>query len=674
MQNLDRATEETKLKKIFGFDRFYDDQWETIEKILAGDRILLIEKTGFGKSLCYQYPATQFDGITIIFSPLIALMREQVAFLNEIGIAAASINSHQDPAEHLSILNSAKQGKVKILYIAPERQGNQIWVEATRSLNISLIVVDEAHCISVWGHDFRPAYRRIINLVNLLPKNFPVLATTATATKRVEEDIKKQIGKNITSIRGKLVRTNFIVKVIKCTTEDEKMIWLGQNINKFEGTGLIYCGTTSDTEIYSSWLQFLGINTIAYNGRLDADSRKEIENGLIKNKYKCVVSTNALGMGIDKKDIRFIFHTQMPQSPIHYYQEIGRAGRDGNPAFLGLFYNPEKDHDLPKAFIEGAKPSINKYEKVIAALKNERLGIQALTRAVNIKQTQVKVILEDLIDQSIVNKVLVGQSTKYEYNFDAPKLNTEKFEILKKQKLKELDDFIHYLNIDSCRMKYLCEYLGDDITDNCMQCDNDTGKFVRIKFDDEWKKKLEEFRETYFPILEVETSRSNIINGRAASYYGISNVGHAIHRCKYEKGGDFPDFLLKLTLKAFRKNFANLKPDLVIFVPPTESGDLVKNFADKVAKSLNIPFSGGLLKTRKTEPQKVFENGFLKKDNIVDAFYFNKPTLIMNKKVLLIDDIYDSGATIKEIGRYLTGLGAHTIVPLVIAKTIGGDI
>lgn len=674
MQVLNRENEETKLKKIFGFDHFYDDQWRTIEKVLSGERILLIEKTGFGKSLCYQYPATQFDGLTIIFSPLIALMREQVAFLNKIGIPTATINSHQDSTEHNSILKAAKDGKIKILYISPERQGNQLWIEATRSLNISMIVVDEAHCISVWGHDFRQAYRRIINLVNLLPQKFPVLATTATATKRVEDDIKEQIGKNIVSIRGQLIRNNFHIKVIKVKSEDEKMIWLGQNINNFEGTGLIYCGTVSDTEIYSSWLQFMRINTIAYNGRLDADSRKEIEEGLINNKYKCVVSTNALGMGIDKKDIRFIFHTQMPQSPIHYYQEIGRAGRDNKPAFLGLFYNPEKDHDLPIAFIEGAKPSLNKYNKVIDALRNDRLGIQALVRAVNIKQTQVKVILEDLIDQEIINEVIVGRSKKYEYKFNAPALNTDKFEKQKNLKLKELDDFINFLNSDQCRMKYLCDYLGDEFVERCMKCDNDTKKPVILNKSEEWVKKLEEFRETYFPVLEVETANSNIINGRAASYYGISNVGQAIHRCKYEKGGDFPDFLLKLTLKAFKKNFAKLNPDLVIFVPPTESGDLVKNFASKVAKSLNIAFSDGLRKIRGTVPQKVFETGLLKKDNIIGAFKFEPQSQIMNKNILLIDDVCDSGATLKEVGRYLTGLGAKTIIPLVIAKTVGGDI
>ena len=347
-----RYKEENKLKQTFGLDKFYDDQWETIARILKGERVLLIEKTGFGKSLCFQYPATVFKGTTVIFSPLIALMRDQVKKLNSLGIAAKCINSEQTPEENTQIIEDAKSGKVKILYIAPERQENSEWIEATRQMNLSMVVIDEAHCISVWGHDFRPAFRRIINLVKLLPTGLPVLATTATATKKVETDVASQIGGNISVLRGNLLRENFKLYVVKVTSEDEKLIWLGQNLEKLEGTGILYTGTRVYTEIYSKWFEHLKLSTIGYNAGLDTNSRIAIENGLMSNKWKCVISTNALGMGIDKPDIRFIIHTQIPQSPIHYYQEIGRAGRDGKPSNIILFYNPE-DKKLPEAFIEG---------------------------------------------------------------------------------------------------------------------------------------------------------------------------------------------------------------------------------------------------------------------------------------------------------------------------------
>jgi ATP-dependent DNA helicase RecQ len=184
-----RQEAELILQRTFKLAHFYDEQWQTIEKILNGERVLLIEKTGFGKSLCFQFPAILHKGITILFSPLIALMRDQIKKLNSLGIPAECINSEQTQEKNTQIISDAKAGKIKILYIAPERQENSEWIEATRQLHPSMIVVDEAHCISVWGHDFRPAFRRIIYLVNLLPIGLPVLATTATATKKVEADI-----------------------------------------------------------------------------------------------------------------------------------------------------------------------------------------------------------------------------------------------------------------------------------------------------------------------------------------------------------------------------------------------------------------------------------------------------------------------------------------------------
>jgi len=678
---MNRISAEKELKRIFGFENFYDKQWETIERIFAGKRVLLIEKTGFGKSLCYQFPATQFDGITVVFSPLIALMRDQVKALNEKGISASYINSEQSKDENNRVIQEALQRKVKILYIAPERQENIEWIEATRKMKLSMVVIDEAHTISVWGHDFRPAFRRIINLVKLLPQDFPVLATTATATERVQKDIEKQISGNITTIRGSLIRENFELYVIKVSSEDEKLIWLAKNLSKLEGTGIIYTGTRVNTEIYSKWFEFLGINTTEYNAGLDAESRKEIENGLMSNKWKAVISTNALGMGIDKSDIRFIIHTQIPASPIHYYQEIGRAGRDGKPAKLILFYNNtkdekgiEEDYKLPKAFIDGGRPSLKNYQKVIKVLKQEPLGERQIMKATNIKQTQVRVIKADLIEQGIIKEVLYDRRKKYEYQFDAPELNTKSFEELRKKKLKELNSMIEYVNLTTSRMKFLCDYLGDNTPHSYLNCDNTNLSKYTVSIKDEYFEKLKEYRETFFPVLKVESKRSNIVNGIAASYYGASSVGAAIHRSKYENGGDFPDFLLRLTLKAFKKHYGNEIFDYIIYVPPTESGDLVKNFAEKLSKVLKIPISYNLVKISETKPQKVFQNSCLKKDNVSGKFEYKNPDEIAGKSVILFDDIFDSGATIKEIGSLLTKYGVEKIAPLVIARTVGGDI
>ena len=272
---MNRKDAELQLKKIFGKDHFYDEQWKGIERILNGERILMIQRTGFGKSLCYQFPATQFDGVTVVFSPLIALMRDQVKNLCDIGIPAAYINSEQSYEDNQKTIESAINGDVKILYIAPERQESNEWIEATRRINLSMVVIDEAHTISTWGHDFRPAFKKIINLVQLLPKHLPILAVTATATKKVQKDIENQIGGQLTTIRGSLVRTNLSLQVAKVQSEEEKMIWLASNINKFEGIGLIYTGTRTDAEIYAKWLQFMGVEAIEYHAGLDADTRKD---------------------------------------------------------------------------------------------------------------------------------------------------------------------------------------------------------------------------------------------------------------------------------------------------------------------------------------------------------------------------------------------------------------
>lgn len=679
--SIDRTEHEKNLKRIFGIDLFYDEQWDAIRRILSGERILMIQRTGFGKSLCYQYPATQFSGLTVIFSPLIALMRDQVKSLNSKGISARYINSEQSPEENSATIQAALNGEIKILYIAPERQENQEWIEATRRMNLSMVVIDEAHTISVWGHDFRPAFRRIINLIKLLPQDLPVLATTATATKRVQNDIEKQIGGQLTTIRGSLVRSNFNLYVIRVQSDDEKMVWLAQHLNNINGTGLVYTGTRVDTESYAKWLVQNGVNAVNYNAGHDAETRKDIENGLMENRYKCVVSTNALGMGIDKADIRFIIHTQIPASPIHYYQEIGRAGRDGKPTTIVLFYNEHiddngtaVDYRLPKAFIDGARPSKDKYIKAINALKEEPLTISGLMKATNLKQTQVRVIKADLIEQGIVREVVNGKSKTLEYQFDAPELDTQAFETLRIAKLKDLESMIGYVYTDRPRMQYLCDFLDDDTPTVFSNCDNTTLSKQTVQMTDEWACRIAEFHENYFPILEAGAKSGNMIDGVAASYYGVSNVGNAIHRSKYENGGDFPDFLLRSTLKAFWKKLSDINFDLVLYVPPTHSGDLVKNFAEKFADSINVPLSSGLLKVRATNEQKIYQNSYLKQENIKDAFTYDHPDDIDGKKILLLDDIYDSGATMKEIGRLLTSMGAELIVPIAIAKTVGGDI
>jgi len=667
---MNRQEAELKLKQIFGFDKFFDDQWKTIDRIFKKKRVLLIEKTGFGKSLTFQFPATQFDGLTIIFSPLIALMRDQIKSLNEKGIKVGLINSGETDDDNNLTIQKAINNELKILYIAPERQENNIWQEAVSKMNISFVVVDEAHCISSWGHDFRPAFRRIINLMQILPVNIPVLGTTATATINVAQDIKNQIGGDIELIRGDLLRENLKLNVIHVNSEEDKMAWISNYLQSVSGNGIVYTGTRSNAEIFSKWCESEKLNTIYYHGGLDSDSRKAVEKEWMDNRYKAVISTNALGMGIDKSDIRFIIHTQITQSPIHYYQEIGRAGRDGKSAEIFLLFNP-KDTSLPLSFINGARPSFEKYEKVINALKQAPLGERELMKATNLKQTQVRTIKADLLDQKIIKEVKYGRSKKFEYQYNAPQLDFSSFEALREHRLKEFGKMVEYTNSDKCKMLYLCNYLGDSNLNNCEICDSCLYQKNEFSMNQIDREKIQNFQDNFFPILEVENKTTNLINGVASSYYGFSNVGAIIHKCKYENGGDYPTILLKQTLRAFGKTFKEQKFDLLLFVPPTKSGKLVENFTIKIASTLNLSIAP-LVKNRDTKEQKIFQNGALKTENIKDAFDINID--IIDKSILLIDDIFDSGATIKEIGKMLTRKGAKVIAPLVIAKTVGGDI
>jgi ATP-dependent DNA helicase RecQ len=665
-----REEAELILQKRFKLPKFYDEQWEAISRLLKGERILMIQRTGFGKSLVFQFTGMILEGTTVIFSPLIALMRDQVNKLKELGLPAAYINSTLTPEEKEAAFQKAERGEYKLLYIAPERQGDEKWQEVVRKMRLGMVVVDEAHCISAWGHDFRPDYRRIVNVVRQLQDDFPVLACTATATLRVQSDIENQFDNSkLTVLRGSLGRNNFELNVVQCESQEARMNAVLRTVKSLEGTGIIYCGTRVDTELYSNWLDFNGIRTTYYNAGLDNETRVRVESGLMADAYKCVISTNALGMGMDKPNIRFVIHTQIPQSPLHYYQEIGRAGRDGLSTTIVLFYHP-LDDELPLSFINNSRPSVSKYRKLISVLEKESLTLYGIIRAINLKKTAVSVILADLTDQGIVVKVTRGKTNYYELKFNAPALDTAGFEELRSTKLQDYEMMKGYLYTTGCRRNYLLNYFGERTEATCGNCDIDYGKNYRVSISKQEMTRITEFRENYFPVLEVACKTRILVDGVAASYYGVTNVGSVLHRCKYENGGDFPDHLLRLTLRAFRKHFRSGKFDLVLYVPPTESGELVRNFAGKIAATLGLKISHGLVKTRKTEPQKVFESNVSKRDNLKGAFSIDED--VVGKKILLIDDIFDSGVSIIEIADMLKKKGAEMVAPLVIAKTMGG--
>ena len=364
------------LKKYYGYDDFREGQESVINTILEGNDCLAIMPTGAGKSICYQIPALMFDGITIVISPLISLMQDQVKALKSAQIEACYINSYLTDLEIAKVFADVSDGKYKIMYVSPERLDNVKFWEYCRSLNISMVTVDEAHCLSQWGQDFRPSYLRISEFVKRLPKRPVVSAFTATATAAVKNDIIERlelINPQITSTGYD--RTNLYYRV-EATTKKEKYIvdYILQHQNQ---AGIIYCATRKNVEkIYEALIK-ADINATMYHAGLSNSNRKKNQDDFIYDRKDIIVATNAFGMGIDKSNVRFVIHYNMPQSIENYYQEAGRAGRDGEEAECTLLFSSQ-DIVINKFLLENKDFSNVPHEDVELVKHNDSLRLKAM--------------------------------------------------------------------------------------------------------------------------------------------------------------------------------------------------------------------------------------------------------------------------------------------------------
>lgn len=355
------------LQRHFGHDDFRAGQRPVVEAVLAGRDTLAIMPTGQGKSICYQLPAVMLDGVTLVVSPLIALMKDQVDALTEKGIPATFINSSLDPEEADRRLEALANGEYKLLYVAPERFRNQAFLKALKGVQIARFAIDEAHCLSQWGHDFRPDYLRLKTALEKLGRP-PVLAATATATREVREDIVKQLGvDNPAVFVTGFDRPNLRYVVRPASAEAAKLAKTLEIVQKTKGSGIVYASTRKNVEAIAEHLAAAGVTTVAYHAGLHDVARSQAQDDWMDGKARVVVATNAFGMGVDKPNVRFVIHYDMPGTIEAYYQEAGRAGRDQLASYCVLLFSPA-DRYLQEFFIEGSCPSVSTLSDVYQVL------------------------------------------------------------------------------------------------------------------------------------------------------------------------------------------------------------------------------------------------------------------------------------------------------------------
>lgn len=479
----ERATE--LLRESLGPDAdFRDGQWEAIEALVTRRaRLLVVQRTGWGKSSVYflttKLLREQGAGPTILISPLLALMRDQVRAAERLGVRAATINSTNTDEWH-EIAASVHAGEVDILLVSPERLANSGFVQRVLEPllgDIALFVVDEAHCISDWGHDFRPDYRRIRHLLPRLGDDVAVLATTATASEAVARDVAHQLGDDVEQQRGSLSRASLQLQTIHLPSEHERMAWLAQYLPTIDGSGIIYVLTKAHAKRVAEFLRSQGIDAASYTGGgtpggpQDRD-KLELERRLLANEIKAVVATPALGMGFDKPDLAFVVHFQMPQSLIHYYQQVGRAGRAVDDAY-GVLLHGDGDRRITDWFIAQAFPPAGAYEAVLRATKLAYpLGTNLTDLA---KRAKVgRALTEKVLGQLAVDPVPPvekrGASWFATPAFDDFQLDLSHFAELTARRHAEYEHMIEFTRGTRCLMAYVAEALDDQGVGDCGRC------------------------------------------------------------------------------------------------------------------------------------------------------------------------------------------------------------
>ncbi len=646
------------LKFLYGETAiFRDGQYEAIEAVVLGNRTLVVQKTGWGKSLVY-FIATKLlkrknNGVTLVVSPLLALMDNQYNSANKLGLKTELFNSSiKDRREE--ILSDLDNNKLDLLLITPETLFSNDFKIRLNKLNLTCFVIDEAHCISDWGHDFRLEYSKLNKIVESLNKEVPILATTATANDRVVNDLKEKLSTNLHISRGALQRDNIAIEIINFDDRVQRYAWLLENLKLLPGVGIIYCLTQRDCDNLSNFLNENEYNTIAYHSGIE-DSELHIQL-FEQNKVKAIVSTVKLGMGYDKDDISFVIHFQQPHNLVSYYQQIGRAGRNISFSYA-ILMNDRNDKEILESFIESAFPSEDIMYKITSVLSNEQLTLAELQKKFNYNLSSLKKGIMFLENEDYIKK----DKTKYSLIKDGYCYNKKHYEDITKTRLNELNDFNYYLNTNECYSKYIVNTLDDFISGDCGICSNCIKKSV-LKFNDYNNKieiSLKYLNKLLIPIIPKKQLPDRkklpfILNeGICLTRYNESGYGvltKDINNNKNELLKKSVEILLPIVLNNNIKYITNIH---------------ISEFTKELANLLNIEYIDLVLEN-KVNKQSDMENSVYQFANAYRSFDTKDFSNI--DKIILIDDYISSGWTITVVGNKLMDKGIKEVFPYVLAS------
>ena len=677
---------------------FRDGQWEAIEHLVAGGRALVVQRTGWGKSAVYfvttQLLRARGAGPTLIVSPLLALMRNQVAAAVRAGIRAHTVNS-ANVTEWETVRAALASGDVDVLLVSPERLNNpefrDVWLPELASA-VGLLVVDEAHCISDWGHDFRPDYRRIKDMLTRLPAETPVLATTATANARVVTDVVEQLDVGdapVRTIRGSLDRESLRLGVLRLPSAADRLAWLADHLRDLPGSGIIYTLTVATTEQVAQFLRAQGYGVQAYSGRTDEAERLSAEQALLDNSVKALVATSALGMGFDKPDLGFVVHLGAPSSPIAYYQQVGRAGRAVEHADVLLMPGPE-DEDIWRYFASVAFPAETQARAVLWTLADQQspLSTAALEARVDIRRTRLELLLKVLDVDGAVTRVRGGWTTTgAEWAYDV-----DRYSAVAATRRSEQQAMRAYVSTrDSCRMEFLRRQLDDPRAAPCGRCDICAGAWYPVGLRAESRAAATGDLERAGVPLEARglwpTAMDRLgvgVRGRIDAGDRVE-VGRALGRLSDlgwgsrvrelvradAADGPVPDDVLAACVAVLRDWPWESRPLGVVAMPSRSRPQLIDSLARRIAQIGRLADLGTLAYAGDGPSGEPGGNSAFRLAGVWDRIVVPRDVVtaladVGDGPVLLVDDLADSRWTVTVAGRALRHAGAVQVLPFVL--------